>query len=154
MKELDLGIKFIANDEEFVRALFLRSFNKIGFSEITRSQTDFPDMEAIFKMNKEETVKRIELEYSLSNFFDHKHNIKYCDMIICWNFDLSKNKMKKTKNGPDVIMFDIKPDDKYGIKNCSFRLIDGETTFEVDREVISYEDIKKKDSNLYKTLKL
>jgi len=52
---------------------------------VTRMQTDFPDCEAMRRIagNRWQRV-RIEFEYESRNFLKHGHDLKGCDLIVCW----------------------------------------------------------------------
>ena len=46
---------------------------------------DFPDAVV---MDQDGELRRIEFEYRLSNFLQHRHDLSKCDFIICWEDDL------------------------------------------------------------------
>jgi hypothetical protein len=51
----------------------------------THIQTEFPDCEAMWEIlpGKWQRVK-IEFEYESRNFLKHLHEVKDCDVIVCW----------------------------------------------------------------------
>ena len=51
----------------------------------THIQTEFPDCEAMWEIlpGKWQRV-RIEFEYESRNFLKHLHEVKDCDVIVCW----------------------------------------------------------------------
>jgi Homing endonuclease associated repeat len=56
----------------------------LGFV-IMRTQAAFPDCEAMRRMaNGRLQVVLIEFEYDSRNFLEHMHDIKGCDLIVCW----------------------------------------------------------------------
>ena len=71
-------------NENGVLFLFGAVARELGFVA-TRIQQDFPDCEALRRVEKGRWQKvRIELEYESRNFWIHKHNVKNCDLIVCW----------------------------------------------------------------------
>ena len=48
---------------------------------------DFPDAVV---MDQDGELRRIEFEYRLSNFLQHRHDLSKCDFIICWKDYLGK----------------------------------------------------------------
>jgi hypothetical protein len=57
---------------------------KLGFG-VLRFQTGFPDCEALREVVKGQLQRvRIEFEYESRNFLRHKHDLKGCDLVVCW----------------------------------------------------------------------
>jgi hypothetical protein len=53
---------------------------------VSRIQAEFPDCEALRKVERERWQRiRIEFEYESRNFLVHDHRIAECDLIVCWN---------------------------------------------------------------------
>jgi len=50
-------------------------------------QLCFPDAVV---MDRDGELRRIEFEYRLSNFLQHRHDPSKCDFIICWEDYLGK----------------------------------------------------------------
>lgn len=79
------GLVYKPSNEQETIALFLLLMPKIKPSWcIYRMQKDFPD--AIFYDTRQKKEIRVEFEYLASSF---NHNKEGCDMIICWEKDLS-----------------------------------------------------------------
>lgn len=74
---------FEPTNEQGVVAVFCSQLHKSGW-EIVAIGAAFPD--AILKKNSEEW--RVEFEYRASNFVQHNHDFRQCDLIICWENDL------------------------------------------------------------------
>jgi hypothetical protein len=71
-------------NENGVLFLFGAVARDLGFVA-TRIQTEFPDCEALRRVEKDRWQKvRIEIEYESRNFWIHKHNVKNCELIVCW----------------------------------------------------------------------
>jgi hypothetical protein len=52
---------------------------------VTRIQSEFPDCEALRRVDQERWQRvRIEFEYESRNFLDHMHDAGDCDLIVCW----------------------------------------------------------------------
>ncbi len=65
--------------------LFALLAARLGFV-VTRIQTDFPDCEALRRVDEERWQKIwIEFEYESRNFLKHMHKIQDCDLIVCWS---------------------------------------------------------------------
>lgn len=73
---------FVPRNEQGVVVLFAMLAKEIGW-EFVEIGASFPD--AILCKNGE--VWRVEFEFRASNFIDHKHDIRECDMIVCWEND-------------------------------------------------------------------
>lgn len=72
----------IPTNEQGVVVLFSQQAEEAGF-EIVSIQTSFPD--AIVRRG--DTTYRVEFEYKASNFVEHEHDPKNCDLIIAWKSD-------------------------------------------------------------------
>ena len=82
---LSSPLAFAPINEMAVVFLFGAVARQQGFV-VTRLQQDFPDCEALRQMDRERWQRvLIEFEYESRNFLAHEHNVKGCDMIICWN---------------------------------------------------------------------
>jgi hypothetical protein len=52
---------------------------------VHRLQPEFPDCEAMRRVGEDRCeLVRIEFEYESRNFLKHMHDVKGCDLIICW----------------------------------------------------------------------
>jgi hypothetical protein len=52
---------------------------------VTLLQAEFPDCEALRQVKEDRWQRvRIEFEFESLNFVKHGHDVKGCDMIICW----------------------------------------------------------------------
>lgn len=57
---------------------------ELGFV-VHRLQSEFPDCEAMRQVDEDRwQYVRIEFEYESRNFLKHMHDVKGCDLIICW----------------------------------------------------------------------
>ncbi len=67
-----------------VMVLFGALAHDLGF-KIMRVQAAFPDCEAMRRMaNGRCQLSLIEFEFESRNFVDHMHDVKGCDLIVCW----------------------------------------------------------------------
>jgi hypothetical protein len=75
---------FAPTNEAGVLYLFGAMSERLGFL-VLMVQAGFPDCEAmrVVAENRLQPVK-IELEYQSRNFLKHMHDLKGCDMIVCW----------------------------------------------------------------------
>jgi hypothetical protein len=75
---------FAPTNEAGVLYLFGTMSERLGFLMLM-VQAGFPDCEAmrVVAENRLQPVK-IELEYQSRNFLKHMHDLKGCDMIVCW----------------------------------------------------------------------
>lgn len=63
---------------------------QLGFV-VHRLQSEFPDCEAMRRMNDDTCrMVRIEFEYESRNFLKHMHPANGCDMIVCWRHNWSE----------------------------------------------------------------
>jgi len=90
-----LGMLFEPEYEQEVVYLFSVFHRDLGFPYIIKIRNEFPDA---LVMDKKKEVKRIEFEVRASDFIQHKHDQKGCDIIICWENDLESN-----ENLPSII---------------------------------------------------
>jgi len=74
-------------NEQGVLFLFGALAEQLGF-RILRIQTGFPDCEA-WRVVGNDRLQRvgIELELESRNFLRHGHDVKGCDLIVCWEHD-------------------------------------------------------------------
>lgn len=72
----------IPQNEMGVIVVFSQQAYEAGF-EIVSIGCEFPD--AIIKRG--DKVYRVEFEYKSSNFIQHRHDPRDCDLIICWTND-------------------------------------------------------------------
>ena len=71
-------------NEMGVMLLFGMLAQQLGFI-VLRAQAEFPDCEAMRQMEEGRWQRlRIEFEWRSRNFFDHEHDARYCDLIVCW----------------------------------------------------------------------
>ncbi len=71
-------------NEDGVLFLFGAVAEKLGFA-VLRVQAGYPDVEAFRLVAKGRWQRvRIELEYQSRNFLRHMHDLKGCDLIVCW----------------------------------------------------------------------
>jgi hypothetical protein len=75
---------FAPTNEAGVLYLFGAMSERLGFL-VLLVQAAFPDCEAmrVVAENRLQPVK-IEVEYQSRNFLKHMHDLKGCDMIVCW----------------------------------------------------------------------
>jgi hypothetical protein len=72
----------IPQNELGVIVLFAQQSGTAGF-EIVEIQADFPD--AI--VEKDGQHYRAEFEHLASGFLQHRHDVRACDLVICWEND-------------------------------------------------------------------
>lgn len=70
---------FEPKNEQGVVALFCMIAGSNGW-EVEEIQTEYPDA----RIKKDGTSWMVEFEYKSANFIQHGHDIRECDMIICW----------------------------------------------------------------------
>ncbi|HEY1939575.1 MAG TPA: hypothetical protein VGJ33_16715 [Candidatus Angelobacter sp.] len=82
---LTLGpLTFAPTDEGGVIFLFGALAADLGFA-VSRIQAAFPDCEAMREVRPGKwRPKRVEFELESRNFLKHGHDIKGCDIIVCW----------------------------------------------------------------------
>lgn len=83
-----LGILFEPEYEQEVVYLFSVFHRELGFPYIIKIRNEFPDA---LVMDRKKGVKRVEFEVRASDFIQHKHDSKGCDLIVCWENDLEAN---------------------------------------------------------------
>lgn len=66
-----------------VIALFALQAEKNGF-EIVDIRSAFPDA----LIRKEKTMYRVEFEFEAARFIYHQHDVRECDLVICWENNL------------------------------------------------------------------
>ena len=78
-------LAFGPTNEQGVVFLFGLLAERLGFV-LTRIQTEFPDGEALMRLDEDHWQHvRIEFEYESRNFLKHQHKASNCDVIVCWN---------------------------------------------------------------------
>ncbi len=71
-------------NEAGVIFLFGALWRELGFVA-NKVQSAFPDWEGLRRLTEEQWQRiRIEFEYESRNFVVHGHDIKNCDLIVCW----------------------------------------------------------------------
>ncbi len=83
------GLQYSPINEQGVVFLFGKLHKELGII-VESIQTGFPDARARKRHKSGWIEVKIEFEYKSSNFLIHKHNIKDCDMIVCWIHDWEK----------------------------------------------------------------
>ncbi|MBI5207116.1 MAG: hypothetical protein HY934_04920 [Candidatus Firestonebacteria bacterium] len=83
---LNSPMSFAPENELGVVFLFPSLLKKLQF-KIEKIGNSFPDCIAYRKSGNKEKKIRIEFEFRASNFIQHKHNIRKCDCIVCWEND-------------------------------------------------------------------
>lgn len=73
---------FDPKNEQGVVAVFMMDAKDAGW-DIVEIGIAFPDA----VLSKDGIQWRVEFEYRASNFIQHKHDARECDLIICWNND-------------------------------------------------------------------
>ena len=87
------GFVYEPDNEEETVALFLKVMDRLKPSWcVERLQMDFPDG-IFFDLGRNIDI-RVEFEYFSSHFLQHKHDPKGCDLVICWEDDLSQTTTK------------------------------------------------------------
>ncbi|HEY1936592.1 MAG TPA: hypothetical protein VGJ33_01500 [Candidatus Angelobacter sp.] len=82
---LDSPLTCAPINEMGVVFLFGGVARQLGFS-VTRIQTEFPDCEALRRVERDRCQRvRIEFEYESRNFLFHGHSLTGCDLIVCWS---------------------------------------------------------------------
>jgi hypothetical protein len=78
------GLAHAPINEMGVVYLFGTVAAELGFW-VTRLQSEFPDCEAMRRVDQERWQRvRIEFEFESRNFLMHGHDPKQCDIIVCW----------------------------------------------------------------------
>lgn len=83
-----IGHLFEPENELGVVSLFSMHHRELGFPFIISIQASFPDAIVI---DSDKKTLRVEFEYMASNFIQHNHPEKGCDLIVCWENDLKQN---------------------------------------------------------------
>lgn len=81
-----MSSEFIPTNEQGVIVAFAAQAQGAGW-EFVSIGASFPD--AVLRKNGE--LWRVEFEFKASNFLDHKHDHRECDLIICWENDYLDN---------------------------------------------------------------
>lgn len=81
-----MSSEFIPTNEQGVIVAFAAQAQQAGW-EFVSIGASFPD--AVLCKNGAEW--RVEFEFKASNFLDHKHDHRECDLIICWENDYQDN---------------------------------------------------------------
>lgn len=89
-----VGHLFEPENELGVVSLFSMHHQELGFPFILSIQSAFPDAIVI---DDERRPLKVEFEYRASNFIQHNHPPKGCDLIVCWENDL------EASPGPEVL---------------------------------------------------
>lgn len=95
------GLVYSPINEQGVVFLFGRLLDDLNMY-IEEVRTKYPDCVARRYTGKGWTRVYVEFEYLSSNFILHGHDPKDCDIIICWEDDLSKEQKKKV-DGVEII---------------------------------------------------
>ncbi|MBZ5509509.1 MAG: TetR/AcrR family transcriptional regulator [Acidobacteriia bacterium] len=78
------ALVYAPTNESGVVCLFGAMAEQLGFL-VLRIQTEFPDCEAMRLVGKDRLQPvRIEFEYESRNFLRHMHDVRGCDLIVCW----------------------------------------------------------------------
>ena len=80
------GLRHAPINEQGVVYLFGMVSRELGFY-IEAIQQGFPDCEGKYLHNAKKNLwakARIEFEFKASNFQEHGHDLKQCDVIVCW----------------------------------------------------------------------
>jgi hypothetical protein len=81
------GIVFAPTNEMGVVMLFAVAAEALGFA-IESAGIEFPDCIAWQRVAPGRYKRiRIELEYASSNFRNHRHDAKGCELLVCWQHD-------------------------------------------------------------------
>lgn len=78
---------FEPNNEMGVVVYFAQIANQTNY-DIVSIQAAFPD--AVIRDVTSGKEYRVEFEYWASNFIAHRHDVRNCDLIICWVNDLDE----------------------------------------------------------------
>ena len=95
------GLVYSPINEQGVVFLFGRLLEDLNMY-IEEVKQGYPDCVARRYTGKGWKRVYIEFEYVSSNFIQHKHDPKDCDIIICWENDLN-NEQKKILEGIEII---------------------------------------------------
>ena len=88
--QTDFGVSGMESppaNELGVVCLFALMHSRLGFRRIKRIQRWFPDCVAVRRDGSRETEVSIEFEYKSSDFRKHRHSLRGCDYIVCWEHD-------------------------------------------------------------------
>lgn len=81
------GIIYSPLNEAGVILLFSKVMKDLGIFYEASPSTGMPDLIARERTKRGLEKRYIEFEYKSSNFKAHKHDIKKCDIIVCWEHD-------------------------------------------------------------------
>lgn len=96
------GLVYSPINEQGVVFLFGRLLEDLNM-RIEEVRTKYPDCIARRYVGKDRWEKvYIEFEYLSSNFIQHGHDPKECDIIVCWKDDLTREQKKKIE-GIEII---------------------------------------------------
>src|SRR3989344_4613565 len=95
------GLVYSPINEQGVVFLFGRLLEDLNMY-IEEVRTKYPDCVARRYTGTGWKRVYIEFEFQSSNFLQHGHNPKECDIIVCWEDDLSQEK-KKQLEGVEII---------------------------------------------------
>ncbi len=74
----------VPTNEAEVMFLFASMARELGYAAL-KVRMEFPDCIALRTVDHERCqMVRIEFEYERKNFLGHLHDVKGCDMIVCW----------------------------------------------------------------------
>lgn len=81
-----MSSEFIPTNEQGVIVAFAAQAQQAGWKFVSIGAS-FPDA----VLCKDGAEWRVEFEFKASNFLDHKHDHRECDLIICWENDYQDN---------------------------------------------------------------
>lgn len=81
-----MNTEFVPVNEQGVIVLFAAQADAVGWKFVSIGSS-YPD--AVLCKDDEEW--HVEFEFRASNFLDHKHDHRECDLIICWENDYPDN---------------------------------------------------------------
>jgi hypothetical protein len=84
------GLLYEPTNEAGVMFVFAAMAHRLGF-EVESLQQGFPDCEARRQIQPGKWQRvRIEIEYESRSFVAHGHDVKGCDIIVCWRHNWKK----------------------------------------------------------------
>lgn len=90
MKRLE--VHFPIEKEKDVLHAFLMFFRQLGFTKVLKIQEEFPDLVLV---NERGNEIKAEVEFKSSNYEMHRHSLKGCELIICWEDDWKESPLPR-----------------------------------------------------------
>jgi hypothetical protein len=110
----EIPIKKVPTNEAQVALIFSALLAKNLIPDIKIGTYSDKSTTDLICENKDGTPFLVELEYKISNIFQHGHAYETFDMVVCWFVDYSENEIKMTPEGKQLKL--IKEKNKWFLK--------------------------------------